>query len=84
MWDGNLSIVAFLTSLYSVEREPMWDGNLSYYEPFLPLEELSENQCGMETDSVKVETVLSDFVEREPMWDGNGLTRMLTRTGFSC
>jgi len=47
MWDGNFQTVA--TKLpSSVEREPMWDGNLEVVRVFIEYE-LSENQCGMET-----------------------------------
>ena len=38
--------------------------------------ELSENQCGMETESIFL-TTQQFLVEREPMWDGNGETMTL-------
>ncbi len=38
---------------------------------------LSENQCGMETEEVRLPFLQHQFVEREPMWDGNSGVRTM-------
>ena len=53
-----------LLDLY-VEREPMWDGNISSAISLWVLPSLSENQCGMET----CETV--PFVYGSPLLSEN-------------
>jgi len=50
----------------------MWDGNDQRRSGVLPVDdELSENQCGMETFSRQRMPARPSWVEREPMWDGN-------------
>ena len=49
----------------------MWDGNIKDYVGISADTELSENQCGMETEGRQLSSVGEKFVEREPMWDGN-------------
>ena len=49
----------------------MWDGNLLSHHRRSRYVSLSENQCGMETDSLASLFGREFLVEREPMWDGN-------------
>ena len=50
----------------------MWDGNPNSHRNLVndSCYWLSENQCGMETES-SPESNHDRLVEREPMWDGN-------------
>ena len=60
MWDGNLLQPSTKPVKRSVEREPMWDGNLidTFYQG--EINQLSENQCGMETSicSIRLTSIM--------------------------
>jgi len=42
-------LLQLLINLFIVEREPMWDGNITSILHHFKPPKLSENQCGMET-----------------------------------
>jgi len=58
MWDGNAKRRPMTAWSVSVEREPMWDGNVLCVSVSVFSALLSENQCGMETGNERARLLM--------------------------